>query len=641
MKYRPEIDGLRALAVFPVIMFHAGFELFSGGFVGVDIFFVISGYLITTILIEDIENNRFSVLNFYERRARRILPALFFILIICIPFAWLWMLPGQMKDFSAAIFSISVFLSNFYFMSQLDYFAPVAELNPLLHTWSLSVEEQFYLFFPPLLLLFFKRSRRLAFISLCVMFLLSFIFSEWAWRENPERSFFFSLNRFWELFSGSITAFIVQKKGIQKSNTLSSLGLSAILLSIFFYDQGTPFPSFYALLPVGGVILLIIFASKETLVARMLSTKVFVGLGLISYSAYLWHQPLFAFARIRLINEPSVWTMLFLSVTSLFLAALSWRYVEKPFRDKKVSRKIIFKTFPVVSICFILFGLYGYKSEGFYSSMLNLQYSGDRSVETKQVFEAINYDMYKHMAKSGCKLWARNTQFLDLKQIELCKSKFGKAIIVLGDSHAMNLFNIISYSGTYPFVIGVSQGGCRAHKSKKTCHYDNFQKFAKEQPNLIKLVLYHQSGSYFIMDIDNLVDSNKAFKDGFLKYETQSVSNLINYLDEFSIEANFPVLWLGPFLEYRWQLDRKIFFDEMYSVNPKSVELFEGLEEVIQAMVTEKESFYYESYNTLFFEPKVSFIKDCFMFRDKDHFSKCGEKLIAKELPPNFLDRFF
>ena len=131
------------------------------------------------------------------------------------------------------------------------------------------------------------------------------------------------------------------------------------------------------------------------------------------------------------------------------------------------------------------------------------------------------------------------------------------------------------------------------------------------------------------------------FKDGFLKYDTQSITKLTNYLNKFSIETNFPVLWLGPFLEYRWQLDRKIFFDDMYSVNPKSVELFEGLEEVIQAMITEKESFYYESYNTLFFEPKVSFIKDCFMFRDKDHFSKCGEKLIAKEVPPNFLGRFF
>ena len=152
MRYRAEIDGLRALAVVPVILFHAGFELFSGGFVGVDVFFVISGYLITTILVEDVARKRFSIINFYERRMRRILPALFFVMLVCIPFAWMWMVPSQTKDFSASIFSVSVFLSNLYFMSQVNYFAPSAELNPLLHTWSLSIEEQFYLFFPPLLL---------------------------------------------------------------------------------------------------------------------------------------------------------------------------------------------------------------------------------------------------------------------------------------------------------------------------------------------------------------------------------------------------------------------------------------------------------------------------------------------------------
>ena len=191
MIYRAEIDGLRGLAVVPVILFHAGFELFSGGFVGVDVFFVISGYLITTMLIEDIENKRFSFVNFYERRARRLLPALFFVLIVCLPFVWTWMLPSQMKDFSESIFSVSVFLSNLYFMSQINYFAPSAELNPLLHTWSLSIEEQFYLFFPLLLLLLLKPSRRFALFGIFLFTIFSFTFSELAWRENQERNFLF------------------------------------------------------------------------------------------------------------------------------------------------------------------------------------------------------------------------------------------------------------------------------------------------------------------------------------------------------------------------------------------------------------------------------------------------------------------
>ena len=148
MKYRPEIDGLRALAVIPVILFHAGFDIFKGGFVGVDIFFVISGYLITTILIEDIENNKFSIINFYERRARRILPALYFIMLVCVPFAWMWMLPSQMKDFSLSLITVSFFTSNFLFWRESGYFEALADQKPLLHTWSLAVEEQFYILYP-------------------------------------------------------------------------------------------------------------------------------------------------------------------------------------------------------------------------------------------------------------------------------------------------------------------------------------------------------------------------------------------------------------------------------------------------------------------------------------------------------------
>lgn len=153
MKYRAEIDGLRALAVIPVILFHAGFEVFSGGFVGVDVFFVISGYLITTILIKDIEKKRFSIINFYERRARRILPALFFMMLICIPFALIWMLPNQIRDFSSSLIAVSLFVSNFLFWLQSGYFAEVAEQKPLLHTWSLAVEEQYYVLFPIFLIL--------------------------------------------------------------------------------------------------------------------------------------------------------------------------------------------------------------------------------------------------------------------------------------------------------------------------------------------------------------------------------------------------------------------------------------------------------------------------------------------------------
>ena len=368
MKYRAEIDGLRALAVLPVILFHAGFEWFSGGFVGVDVFFVISGYLITTIIISEIAEDKFSIINFYERRARRILPALFFVMLVCIPFAWLWMLPSQMKDFSQSLIAVSLFASNILFWRESGYFAAEAEEKPLLHTWSLAVEEQYYVLFPIFLILAWRFGKNRVFWMIVVMAAISLLLSEWGWRNKATANFYLAPTRAWELFAGSIAAFIVQKQGVQKNNVLALIGLAAIVFSISFYDEATPFPSIYTLVPVLGVMLLVLHADKETLAAKLLSTKVLVGIGLISYSMYLWHQPLFAFARINSIEHPSSITMSALGVISIVLAYISWRFVEKPFRSiSSFSRKEIF-SYSLLGMCIIIFfGFIGDKQNGFES----------------------------------------------------------------------------------------------------------------------------------------------------------------------------------------------------------------------------------------------------------------------------------
>jgi peptidoglycan/LPS O-acetylase OafA/YrhL len=366
LKYRAEIDGLRALAVVPVILFHAGFELFSGGFVGVDVFFVISGYLITTILIEDIENKRFSIVNFYERRARRILPALFFVMLVCIPFAWMWMIPSQMKDFSQSLVAVSLFASNILFWRESGYFDAAAEEKPLLHTWSLAVEEQYYVLFPIFLILAWRFGKNRVFWMIVVMAAISLMLSEWGWRNKATANFYLAPTRAWELFAGSIAAFIVQKQGVQKNNLLALIGLAAIIFSIFFYDENTPFPSVYALIPVLGVVLLVLYADKESIAAKLLGTRGFVGIGLISYSAYLWHQPLFAFARIRSTEHPSLLFMSVLSFSSLILAWFSWRYIERPFRDKHtVNRTHIFGASLTLLASFSVIGALGHLNSGF------------------------------------------------------------------------------------------------------------------------------------------------------------------------------------------------------------------------------------------------------------------------------------
>lgn len=368
MKYRSEIDGLRAVAVLPVILFHAGFEIFSGGFVGVDVFFVISGYLITTILINDIERDDFSIIKFYERRARRILPALFFVILCCIPFAWAWMLPSQMKDFSQSLVAVTFFASNILFWRESGYFEASSEENPLLHTWSLAVEEQYYLLFPIFLFFVWRFGKNRVFWTIVVFAAVSLALSEWGWRNKPTANFYLAPTRAWELFAGSIAAFIVHKHGVRKNETLSLLGLGAIVFSIFAYDKSTPFPSVYALVPVLGVILLILFAERTTWAARLLSIKLIVGIGLISYSAYLWHQPLFAFARLRNITEPSDMLMGGLATLALLLAWVTWRFVEQPFRAGKstlfTKQKTIFAASAVFGLVISGIGLFGHISDG-------------------------------------------------------------------------------------------------------------------------------------------------------------------------------------------------------------------------------------------------------------------------------------
>jgi peptidoglycan/LPS O-acetylase OafA/YrhL len=207
MKYRKEIDGLRAFAVIPVILFHAGFSQFSGGFVGVDVFFVISGYLITTIILAEKENGTFSLVNFYERRARRIIPALFVVLLVSTLFSWLWLSPSHMKDFSQSLIAVSLFSSNILFWQETGYWGVENELKPLLHTWSLAVEEQYYVLFPLFLMMMWKFGKRWILSSFFIVAIASLLLSQWAAFNEPAENFFLLPTRGWELAIGAGIAF--------------------------------------------------------------------------------------------------------------------------------------------------------------------------------------------------------------------------------------------------------------------------------------------------------------------------------------------------------------------------------------------------------------------------------------------------
>lgn len=340
--YRADIDGLRGIAVFCVVVYHCGLAAFNGGFVGVDIFFVISGYLICAIIQREIEEETFSYARFYARRARRILPALFVVVAASIVLAILIMTTAEMKDFAkSAVANIGAF-SNIYFWQSANYFSTSAELKPLMMTWSLSVEEQFYLFFPPVLLL----ARRLKWqtgVALGVLSAASLAASVWVTAHDPSSAFFLLPTRAWELGVGALVAHM-ERRAVQQGDVLpirhrellGAAGLAAVAFSIFSYDSTTPFPGIAAALPVCGTAMLI--AARGSFVNRnIVGNKVLVLIGLVSYSWYLWHWPLLSFARLVADRQIDLATSLSLAALSFVIAILSWRYVEQPFRTRRQS----------------------------------------------------------------------------------------------------------------------------------------------------------------------------------------------------------------------------------------------------------------------------------------------------------------
>ena len=359
MKYRAEIDGLRALAVAPVIFFHGGFDLFSGGFVGVDVFFVISGYLITTVLIDDIENKRFSFTDFYERRARRILPALYFVVLVSLAASTFILLPQELLATAKSALSIPFFSSNFFFWSERGYFGPATELKPLIHTWSLAVEEQFYLVFPVILLLISK-FKRVIFLSVLLLTLfVSLTASYYVTKLHFDTAFYFPLTRAWELLIGTFCALISRNSTRNLSTNQSEFfcffGLTMIAGSYVIFDSGTLFPYIWALVPTVGTALFILTAGSTKYLKHLFGWKPIVGLGVISYSLYLWHQPIFAFARFNNVFEGN--EMYFISA-SLVLAYLSYRFIESPFRDRmKISSKTTWLAILVTTVVIIIASL--------------------------------------------------------------------------------------------------------------------------------------------------------------------------------------------------------------------------------------------------------------------------------------------
>jgi peptidoglycan/LPS O-acetylase OafA/YrhL len=337
ISYRPDIDGLRAIAVLSVVFYHAGIQIFSGGYIGVDVFFVISGYLITTIIVREIEANEFSIIKFYERRIRRIYPALYATIPFILLAAYLLYDPDNFTQTSKSIMATTVFMSNILFWTESGYFDAPSTLKPLLHTWSLAVEEQFYIVFPLLILLITRYAKKWLKFLLGALAFLSFLLSVYYLKQNASAVFYFAHLRAWELLIGGLLAVNTVPEIINtRFKSLFSLtGLALIIESLLTYTHDTPFPGASALLPTLGSALIIYSGSGgNSVVGKILSWPPFVFVGKISYSLYLWHWPIIIFGKYYLIRTPTPIQIIILIITSFAFSIFSWMVVEKPFRSK-------------------------------------------------------------------------------------------------------------------------------------------------------------------------------------------------------------------------------------------------------------------------------------------------------------------
>jgi len=499
ISYRKDIEGLRGLAVLAVCFYHAGFDFFSGGYLGVDIFFVISGYLITSIILPDIEQGYFNYKDFFERRIRRIAPSLFFIILLSAPFFLEVLTPYQIQGFLNSLSALSIFSSNYLFWSESGYFDISSDLKPLIHTWSLSVEEQFYIFYP-LVLVFFSRTIKSKVSFFAYLWIFSMSASAVATYLFPGASFYFTLTRAWEFLAGAIIYINrdFMKLDLTSSPKIANLSLSVLLVCIVIFDETYSIPGTITLIPVLATMFLLANRNQSSYAAKILNMKYLGAIGLMSYSLYLWHHIVFAYVRNSSINHLSEIDYAYLILISIFFSFLTWRLVEVPFRRKNfLKSKIIFSLFFLISSFLLLGSLY---LKSFYKEdSINFSFN---SYEIPQKSRGVFQD------GSKCS---------DRDPFESCNFKLdnnSKKLVIIGDSHARALTQHAKdfYDKKKISFIDMTASGCPFfpglntfinHKIEKKCTKEyqdkRLKKLSTLEPSIVLVhsrfpLYYHGTG---------------------------------------------------------------------------------------------------------------------------------------------------
>lgn len=516
MKYRHEIDGLRAIAVMGVILYHVGLKSISAGYAGVDVFFVISGFLIGGIIFRERANGTFTYRKFYARRARRILPALFTVILFSMIAGWLTMMPDTLRYFGGAALSTLLFISNIWFFEVIDYFNPAALKDPLIHTWSLAVEEQFYFFVPLLFGLLWRFGTKTLFWVFAALATVSLITALLTNTNSPMAAFYLIHTRAWELFAGVLAALTFPKitASPRTSGWLTNLGLLLILGGLGLIPAHVPWPGGWTIIPVAGTVLVLLFGQAPSLARTALTLRPITIIGLISYSAYLWHQPVISF--LDLAGYPlSGWPQTTATVAAILTVSwLSWRYIEQPFRTGSTLPKLMARgSLIIAAIIIAAFSIGGHVTEGYPDRM------------PSKVHALLAYANSQPQTYKQC-LAVRAT-VTDMKMHDRCVhgANTTPSIAIWGDSHAALLgqalgkaltkhdlaLQELTLSSCQPIPKMLNYGQTRAAK----CEWfnDAVMEYLLATPTLKTIVLHATWGSYIsnsdsISWLGNLVPDN-------------------------------------------------------------------------------------------------------------------------------------
>ncbi|QJR79316.1 acyltransferase [Alteromonas pelagimontana] len=648
MKYRSEIDGLRALAILPVVWMHAGLPGVSGGYLGVDVFFVISGFLITSIITTEIQQNSFSLLTFYERRARRILPALVAVIFATsavIPV--ITVAPKTLLDYGASVVSVVVFASNFFFWQTSGYFGSASELSPMLHTWSLAVEEQYYIFFPLLAMLVLPQGKRLFIALLIVILLVSITLAQIMAVTAPIPNFYLLPSRAWELMAGALASFLITSNGVKNvkpllANLLALAGMLMVMLSYLTFTPNTPHPSMLTAVPVAGVVLMLLFARQYNLAATILSVKAFTFIGLMSYSLYLWHQPVLALAKIYYGEHLSTSAKVGLIVLTFGVSALCWKYVESPFRNKQVySRRRIF-SLSAVSLSVVL--------------LAGLLYQ--QNVSVRKLFQP--HDMYRYellqvageshshqdMYEQACKFWSPEFSPAFIARFKECAKRFDQGIMILGGSHGMDLYNAVARNSENPFVVSVSRGSCRAHKYNGNpkdiphCQYEDFKTFAQEYAENLSTVVYTQTP-------DRLFAHNDMFSSNSTEVLGEYIDQIVSYLDTLQKSYDLNVIMIGmlPPIKvppFYWDYNVPLEQQAKSNVSANAVALVKTVDTLLRSKLAAKDITYVTKMDAFALNlPDDLIIDGNITYSDNRHLSTKGEEIFGKRLMTHLYKKGF